>query len=70
MEPYHQYLDLDFLNNDFSSGAAPRRLEFSEIRNTAFLEGNSSDYFCSIVRFSIQTGSSLPIFIPRIEAPP
>ena len=69
MEPYHQYLDLDFLNNDFSSGAAPRRLEFGETRNTPFLDGDSSNYFCSIVRFSIQTGSGLPVFIPRIEDP-
>ena len=69
MEPYHQYLDLDFLNNDFSSGALPRRLEFGETRNTPFLYGNSSNYFCSIVRFSIQAGSALPCFIPRIADP-
>ena len=69
MQPYHVYLDLDVLNNDFSSGAAARRLEFSETRNTPFLDGDSSNYFCSIVRFSIQTGSSLPVFIPRIANP-
>ncbi len=57
------------MNNGFSSGAAPRRLEFSETRNTPFLDGDSSNYFCSIVRLSIQTGSSLPVFIPRIEDP-
>ena len=68
-QPYHVYLDLDVLNNDFSSGAAARRLEFSETRNVPFLEGDSSQYFCSIVRFSIQTGSGLPVFIPRIEDP-
>ena len=69
MQPYHVYLDLDVLNNDFSSGASAHRLEFSETRNTPFLDGDSSNYFCSIVRFSIQTGSSLPVLIPRIVNP-
>ncbi len=32
-----------------------------------FLPGDSADYFCSIVRFNIQTGNTLPVFIPRIE---
>ena len=41
---------------------------FEETRNTPFLDGDSSNYFCSIVRFSIQAGSSLPVFIPRIGA--
>jgi len=68
-QPTHVYLDLDVLNNDFSSGATAHRLEFSETRNTPFLDGDSSNYFCSIVRFSIQTGSSLPVFIPRIANP-
>ena len=67
--PCHVYLDLDVLNNDFSSGAKPHRLEFQETRNSPFLDGDSSNYFCSIVRFSIQTGSSLPVFIPRIADP-
>ena len=31
------------------------------------MEGDSSEYFCSIVRLSIQAGNSLPLFIPRIE---
>ena len=51
------------MNN--SSTNAPQ-LRFEENRNTPFLEGDSSEYFCSIVRFSIQTGNSLPIFIPRV----
>jgi hypothetical protein len=32
-----------------------------------FIDGDSSEYFCSIVRFSIQTANSLPIFIPLID---
>jgi hypothetical protein len=66
-QPYHVYLDLDFINNDVESGAKPHPLVFEETRNSPFLEGDCSNYFCSIVRFSIQTGASLPVFIPRID---
>ena len=66
-QPYHIYLDLDVLNNSVASGAQPQQLVFEETRNTPFLDGDASEYFCSIVRFSIQTGSSLPVFIPRIN---
>ena len=66
-KPIHTYLDLDVINNNLTSTTVAPQLRFEEIRNTPFLEGDSSDYFCSIVRFSIQTGNSLPIFIPRIE---
>ena len=27
---------------------------------------NSQDYFCSVVRFTLQTSNSLPVFIPDI----
>ena len=63
----HTYLDLDLVNNNLTSDGAASMLRFEEIRNTPFLVGDSSDYFCSIIRFSIQTGNTLPIFIPRIE---
>ena len=53
--PYHAYLDLDVINNDFSRSAPPL-LKFEETRNAPFLGGDSSEYFCSIVRFSTQTG--------------
>ena len=66
-KPIHTYLDLDVLNNNLTSTTVAPQLRFEEIRNTPFLDGDSSEYFCSIVRFSIQTGNSLPIFIPRIE---
>jgi hypothetical protein len=66
-QPYHIYLDLDVLNNSVASGAKPQHLVFEETRNTPFLDGDASEYFCSIVRFSIQTGNSLPVFIPRID---
>ena len=66
-KPIHTYLDLDVANNNLNSSAVAPQLRFEEVRNSPFLEGDSSEYFCSIVRFSIQTGNSLPIFIPRIE---
>ena len=66
MLPYHVYMDLDVINNDYIS-TTPPQLRFEETRNQPFLDGDSSDYFCSIVRFSIQTGNTLPVFIPRIQ---
>ena len=65
-DPYHVYMDLDVINNDYNSTSKPQ-LRFEETRNTPFLPGDSADYFCSIVRFNIQTGNTLPVFIPRIE---
>ena len=66
-KPIHTYLDLDVVNNNMTSSTNAPQLRFEENRNTPFLEGDSGEYFCSIVRFSIQTGNSLPIFIPRVE---
>ena len=63
----HSYLDLDVVNNNLSGDTEDPVLRFEETRNQPFLKGNSSDYFCTIIRFSIQTGNSLPVFIPRIE---
>ena len=65
-DPYHVYMDLDVINNDYNSTSKPQ-LRFEETRNTPFLPGDSADYFCSIVRFNIQTGNTLPVFIPRIQ---
>ena len=65
-EPTHVYMDLDVINSNFQTATAPQ-LRFEEVRNTPFLEGDSSDYFCSVVRFSIQTGNTLPVLIPRIQ---
>ena len=64
--PYHVYLDLDVINNDYSSNTGPH-LKFEETRNSPLLEGDASGYFISIVRLSLQTANSLPIFIPQID---
>ncbi len=65
--PYHVYMDLDVVDNDYSSTSKPR-LRFEETGTTPlFLPGDSADYVCSIARFNIQTGNALPAFIPGIE---
>ena len=65
-DPHHVYLDLDVINNNENNKVLPS-LRFEEIRNTPFLDGDSSEYFCSIVRFTIQTGNTLPVFIPLVD---
>ena len=66
LNPYHVYMDLDVINNDYTSATAPQ-LRFEATRNNPFLDGDSFDYFCCILRFTIQTGNSLPVFIPRVQ---
>ena len=65
--PSHVYVDLDVINHDLTSDISAPALKFQETRSSPYIEGDSADYLCSIIRFSIQTGSSLPVFIPRIE---
>ena len=65
-DPHHVYLDLDVINNDYTTNGTRPNLRFEEIRNTPFLDGDSTEYFCSIVRFTIPTGNTLPTFIPNI----
>ena len=65
-DPYHVYMDLDVVNNDYNATNEPQ-LRFEEPRSTPFLSGDSADYFCSVVHFNIQTGSALPVFIAKIE---
>jgi hypothetical protein len=61
----HIYLDLDIVNNGQNNNSPPPLLRFEETRNSPFLPGDSSEYFCSILRFSVQTGNEIPVFIPR-----
>jgi hypothetical protein len=63
----HIYLDLDVVNNDQLANNDPPPLRFQETRTTPLISGDTNDYYCSILRFSIQTGNTLPIFIPRIQ---
>ena len=64
--PYHVYMDLGVDSHDFSFSNIPL-LRFEETRGYPFLAGDSAGYFCSGVRFSVQTANSLPVFIPKID---
>ena len=63
--PTHIYYDLDILNTDLKGTKEPPNVVFNEIRNRPYL-ANPQDYFCSILRFQLDT-PSLPVFIPDIE---
>ena len=63
----HVYMDLQIINNNQNNNEPPPVLRFEETRNSPFLAGDSADYFVSILRFSVQTGNELPVFIPSIE---
>ena len=64
-EPYHIYYDLNILNNDTTGTKQPPFLQFTEIRNSPYIN-NPSDYFCSVVRFSVET-PTLPLLIPQAK---
>jgi hypothetical protein len=62
---YHTYYDLEIINND-TTLSLPVPLRFSEIRNMPYLN-NPSDYYCSVIRFNVETGSGLPVIIPNVQ---
>ena len=66
----HFYVDLDIVNHGQTNNSPHPLLRFEETRNSPFLPGDSSEYFCSILRFSVQTGNDLQVFIPSIETGP
>ena len=66
-KPYDVYLDLDVLNNDTTPNQKAPQLSFEETRSQPFLDGTADDYFVAIARFSIQTGGTLPVFIPAVQ---
>ena len=65
-DPYRVYMDLDVINTDYNAIGKPQ-LRFEETRNTLFLPGGGVDSFCSVVRFSIQTGNTLPVLTQRTQ---
>ena len=68
--PFHIYLDLEVRNDDTLNLGRPPPLSFEETRTQPFLDGDASEYFCTIARFTLQTGNSLPLFIPAIATSP
>jgi hypothetical protein len=64
-DAYHIYYDIDIINNDQKNGEPTPWLKFNDSRSMPFIS-KPDNYFCSIVRFSLQT-PSLPIFIPQVK---
>ena len=67
-EPYHIYYDLNIINNDTTGQLPPPALQFTEIRANNYLQ-NPTDYFASVVRFSLET-PTLPVVIPQVIVAP
>ena len=70
-QPTQIYYDLDVVNTiqpslTTAQSSQPNRLTFTEVRSSPILD-NPSDYFLSIIRFSLDTAGSMPLFIPQIE---
>lgn len=65
--PTQVYYNLDVANEQIGGlGVPPAKLQFTEVRSSNLLDV-PSDYFMSIVRFSLDTAGSLPIFLPQID---
>jgi len=65
--PTQVYYNLDVANEQIGGlGVPPAKLAFTEVRSSNLLD-TPSDYFMSIVRFSLDTAGSLPIFLPSID---
>ena len=62
------YYDVNISNYE-STTQAPPILKFDEKRSQAY-HPNSGLYNMSIVRFELNTGTLLPVFIPRIQPSP
>ena len=64
-DPSHIYMDLSVLNvDDGTSGLKPSHLVFQQTRDKAIITDPSS-YFCSIIRFNINT-VCLPVMQPAV----
>ena len=59
------YYDI-VVTNAYSTTSEPPNLYFNQYRNTAFVE-NAAAYYVSIIRFSLDTGNSIPVWIPTIQ---
>jgi len=66
-DPHHVHLDLDVINTDYTRVGTSSHLRFEEIRNTPFLDGDSSDYFCSIVNSPFKQLTAYRCFMPVVE---
>jgi hypothetical protein len=60
----HVYYNISITNDDTTGKNKPPNIEFNETRTQPFLS-NPSEYFMSVVRFSLDTAPGLPLFIPQ-----
>ena len=60
------YYDCNIVNNDQSGTKPPPRIVFSDIRSIPILTSPEL-YQVSVIRFSLETANSLPIWIPMIQ---
>lgn len=59
----HKYVDVTYMNN--STDLTPRPVIFDQYKDSPFIQGDTSDYYMSITRFSINN-TTLPVIIPDI----
>jgi hypothetical protein len=64
-DPDHVYVDINVINNDPGT-VGPVPLAYREIRDRPILN-DPSEYYMSIIRFTIPTHACLPVFIPVIQ---
>jgi hypothetical protein len=64
--PMHIYYDIDLINNPETQNSEPVKLIYNDIRTSSFIK-HPKDYFMSIVRFSLNCTTNIPIFIPQVE---
>lgn len=68
-ESEHVYIDINIYNqpdqDDFNS--PPRALEYIEQRQSSILPSPSNEWNMSIIRFSLQTASSMPVFYAKLQ---
>lgn len=64
-DPDHTYVDISVVN--LATGNVDKKpLNYQETRQMPYLSNTANDYYCSITRFSIETGSQIPIWIPSV----
>jgi len=64
-KPSHIYYDINIVNNDISGTLDAPPIQFSEVRNSPFLN-NPGDFFLAVARFQLET-PYLPLFMPFVQ---
>ena len=63
-QPSHLYFDVNIFNYDPDGSSQEKMLSYLQINPQDFID-DPSDYYLSIIRFSIE--NFLPVFIPQIQ---